>query len=197
MRGEMTKGFRDVTFVFLDRDGVLNRKPPAGKYVTCWAEFELLPGVEQALARINRSGRKAIVATNQRGVALGLYSLQELDGMHRRMGQILAAGGAQLDAIYICPHDDGQCTCRKPMTGLFEQAFRDFPEAHAANSVMVGDSLRDVEAGRRMGMRTILVDDGAGAPTAGDLELARSLAHLSVPSLADFVDRYLCPQHLL
>jgi D-glycero-D-manno-heptose 1,7-bisphosphate phosphatase len=197
MGGAMTKGFGDVTFVFLDRDGVLNRKPPPGKYVTCWAEFELLPGVEQALSRINRSDRKAIVVTNQRGVALGLYSCEELDDMHRRMRQTLAEGGARLDAIYVCPHDEGECTCRKPLTGLFEQAFRDFPEARAANSVMVGDSLRDIEAGRRMGMRTVLIDDGAGAPTAEELQLARALANLAVPSLEDFVDRHLCPQHPL
>lgn len=193
----MTKGFRDVTFVFLDRDGVLNRKPPTGKYVTCWAEFELLPGVEEALRRINRSGRKAIVVTNQRGVALGLYSLEQLADMHERLRLGLVAHGAQLDAIYVCPHDDGQCDCRKPMTGLFEQAFRDFAEARPANSVMVGDSLRDIEAGRRIGMRTVLIDDGVGAPTAEDLQLARALADLAVPSLENFVDHYLCAQHLL
>ena len=197
MRSGMTKGFRDVTFVFLDRDGVLNRKPPTGKYVTCWAEFELLPGVEEALRRINRSGRKAIVVTNQRGVALGLYSLEQLADMHERLRLGLVAHGAQLDAIYVCPHDDGQCDCRKPMTGLFEQAFRDFAEARPANSVMVGDSLRDIEAGRRIGMRTVLIDDGVGAPTAEDLQLARALADLAVPSLENFVDHYLCAQHLL
>ena len=196
MRSGMTKGFRDVTFVFLDRDGVLNRKPPTGKYVTCWAEFELLPGVEEALRRINRSGRKAIVVTNQRGVALGLYSLEQLADMHERLRLGLVAHGAQLDAIYVCPHDDGQCDCRKPMTGLFEQAFRDFAEARPANSVMVGDSLRDIEAGRRIGMRTVLIDDGVGAPTAEDLQLARALADLAVPSLENFVDHYLCAQHL-
>ena len=197
MRSGMTKGFRDVTFVFLDRDGVLNRKPPTGKYVTCWAEFELLPGVEEALRRINRSGRKAIVVTNQRGVALGLYSLEQLADMHERLRLGLLAHGAQLDAIYVCPHDDGQCDCRKPMTGLFEQAFRDFAEARPANSVMLGDSLRDIEAGRRIGMRTVLIDDGVGAPTAEDLQLARALADLAVPSLENFVDHYLCAQHLL
>jgi D-glycero-D-manno-heptose 1,7-bisphosphate phosphatase len=176
---------------------VLNRKPPAGKYVTRWAEFELLPGVQQALARINRSGRKAIVVTNQRGVALGLYSQEHLVDIHERMRQSLAAHGAQLDAIYVCPHDEGQCSCRKPMTGLFEQAFRDFPAASAGNSVMIGDSLRDIEAGRRAGMRTVLVDDRVGAPTRDELRRALSLTELTVGSLEDFVDRYLCPQHLL
>lgn len=195
MRSEITKGLRDVTFVFLDRDGVLNRKPPEGKYVTCWEEFELLPGAAEALAGINRAGRKVIVVTNQRGVALGRYSLEQLADMHARMRQVLATHGAKVDAIYVCPHDNGQCHCRKPMTGLFEQAFRDFPEASAPNSIMVGDSLRDIEAGHRMGMRTVLIDDSAGASTAEQAQLAQSLADLSVRSLADFVDRYLIREY--
>jgi len=195
MRGGEANDFTNVTFVFLDRDGVINRKPAAGRYVTCWEEFELLPGVADAIAKLNQSGRKAIVVTNQRGVALGLYSSQELAEIHERLQDELAARGAHLDAIYVCPHDEGQCDCRKPLTGLFEQAFRDFPAAHAGNSVVVGDSLRDIEAGRRLGMRTILVDDGAASPSP-DFELARALAQLSVASLADFVHRYLSSEHL-
>jgi len=189
-------GLANITFVFLDRDGVINRKPPAGQYVTCWQEFELLPGVEEAIATLNRSGRKAIVLTNQRGVALGLYSLEELAGMHERLAEKLAAHGAHLDAIYACPHDAGQCNCRKPLTGLFEQAFRDFPAAQAGNSVMVGDSLRDIEAGRRLGMRTVLVDDAGAAPASDEVQLARSLAQLTVASLAEFVHRHICPERL-
>ena len=195
MRSGGANEFTNIEFVFLDRDGVINRKPTAGTYVTCWEEFELLPGAEDAVAKLNRSGRKAIVVTNQRGVALGLYSWQDLAEIHERLQDKLAARGAHLDAIYVCPHDNGQCSCRKPLTGLFEQAFRDFPTAHAGNSVVVGDSLRDIEAGQRLGMRTVLVDDGSASPSP-DLQLARSLAQVSVASLADFVDRYLCPGHL-
>ncbi len=185
--------FANIRFVFLDRDGVLNRKPAAGKFVTCWEEFALLPGVADAIASLNWSGRRTIVVTNQRGVALGLYSLEELAAMHARLQEQLAAAGAHLDAIYVCPHDAGQCNCRKPLIGLFEQAFRDFPAAHAGNSVMIGDSLRDVEAGQRVGMKTVLVDDPAC--TSAKLERARSLADLRVASLADFVHRNLCPEH--
>jgi len=178
----------NIEFVFLDRDGVLNRKPPPGQFVTRWEDFELLPGVEDAIATLNRSGRKAIVVTNQRGVALGLYSLEELAEMHERLQKLLSARGSCLDGIYVCPHDVGQCSCRKPQTGLFEQAFRDFPDACAANSVMIGDSLRDIEAGRNLEMRTVLVDDGGE-----DLEGARSLADLCVSSLPEFVQRLSAP----
>lgn len=185
--------FANIEFVFLDRDGVLNRKPAAGKFVTCWEELELLPGVAEALAALNRSGRKAILVTNQRGVALGLYSLEDLDAMHERLQSQLGAGSARLDAIYVCPHDVGECNCRKPMTGLFEQAFGDFPAARAGNSVMVGDSLRDIEAGSRMGMRTVLVDDANSS--SEDFRRARVLANLQVASLADFVHGHLSPEY--
>ena len=184
---------KNIEFVFLDRDGVLNRKPAAGKFVTCWQEFELLPGAAEAVATLNRSACKAIVVTNQRGVALGLYSLSELADMHERLQRELAAHGGRLDAIYVCPHDEGQCACRKPLTGLFEQAFRDFPAATAHNSVMVGDSLRDIEAGFRVGMATVLVDEATGS--SEELQRARTLATLRVASLAEFVHRYLGPEH--
>lgn len=180
--------FANIRFVFLDRDGVLNRHLPGG-YITSWEEFEILPGVEQAISRLNRSGRKVIVATNQRGIALGLYSAAGLDAMHERLRAHLAAHGAHLDAIYYCPHDHGECYCRKPQTGMFEQAFQDFPDAMAGNSVMVGDSLADIEAASRLGMRSILI---SGPATPGsDAARAAALAMASAASLLDFVERYL------
>jgi D-glycero-D-manno-heptose 1,7-bisphosphate phosphatase len=122
-----------------------------------------------------------------------LYSLDELAAMHERLQAQLAVSAAQIDAIYVCPHNTGQCDCRKPLTGLFEQAFRDFPAARANNSVMVGDSLRDIEAGRRMGMRTVLVEDASSSSEV--LKRARVLANLRVASLADFVHGYLSPEY--
>ena len=196
MHGGETHDFTNVTFVFLDRDGVINRKPAAGRYVTRWEEFQLLPGVEDAIAALNRSRRKVIVVTNQRGVALGLYSLDGLAAMHDRLQQRLASHGAHLDAIYVCPHNEGECGCRKPGIGLFEQAFRDFPAARVENSVMIGDSLRDIEAGRNAGLRTVLIDEGCGAPSEAHRR-ARELAELTVTSLAEFVSRYLAAEHLL
>jgi D-glycero-D-manno-heptose 1,7-bisphosphate phosphatase len=179
----------NIEHVFLDRDGVLNSKPAPGQYVTRWEEFHLLPCVEDAIAKLNRSGRKVIVVTNQRGVALGLYSLENLAHMHRQLREQLAAHGAHLDAIYVCPHNDDECDCRKPLTGLFEQAFLNFPSANATNSVMLGDSLRDIQAGRSLGMRTVLVGDSA--LVADDMDRARNLADMSAVSFPDFVERLL------
>jgi D-glycero-D-manno-heptose 1,7-bisphosphate phosphatase len=181
----------DIEYVFLDRDGVLNRQPPDGRFVTCAEELELLPGVEDAVAALNRSGRKVIVVTNQRGIALGLYSHHDLARMHAKLRERLAARGAHLDGIYVCPHDEGQCNCRKPLTGLFEQAFLDFPAARPENSLMAGDSLSDIEAGLRLGMRTVFIADDVETGSA-EADRARTLAQLSVVSLPELVRVYLC-----
>ena len=194
MNEHTTIELENISHVFLDRDGVINRKPPHGGFVTRWEEFELLPGVDGAIAKLNHSGRRVIVLTNQRGVALGLYSLQDLERMHDQLRKLLAQRGARLDEIYVCPHEDGQCNCRKPLTGLFEQAFRDFPEARAENSMVVGDSARDIEAGRRMGMRTVFLTGHDGA-VSGENERACKLADICVASLAEFVDRFLSGEY--
>jgi D-glycero-D-manno-heptose 1,7-bisphosphate phosphatase len=179
----------NIEYVFLDRDGVLNQKPSRGKYITRMEELALLPGVEDAIAALNRSGRKVVVLTNQRGIALGLYTQAELDRIHAHLQAQLAVRGGHLDAIYVCPHDAGQCDCRKPLTGLFEQAFRDFPEATPQRSIMVGDSLRDIEAGLRVGMVTAMILSDDGEPTAED-DRAAALAQVSARSLSELVDRY-------
>ena len=190
MSNNQAADFSNIEYVFLDRDGVLNRNPCDGRFVTCWKEFQGLPGVEEAIAVLNRSRRKVIVVTNQRAVALGLLSPEELDQLHDRLRERLAAKGAHLDAIYVCPHDVGECNCRKPLTGLFEQAFIDFPGSQPSNSVMIGDSLRDIEAGTRLGKRTVLITGFLDAGTP-DAHRAARLAQARVLSLLDFVQRYL------
>ena len=126
---ERTADFSAIKFVFLDRDGVINRNAPDGHYVTSWEDFQILPGVEHAIASLNQTSRKVIVITNQRGIALGRLSEKDLLSIHEKLQLHLASFGAHIDAIYFCPHDIGECTCRKPGTGLFERAFRDYPEA--------------------------------------------------------------------
>jgi D-glycero-D-manno-heptose 1,7-bisphosphate phosphatase len=190
MSKDLVTDFRNVEYVFLDRDGVVNRNLSDGRFVTRWEEFHILPGVEEAIAALNRSRRKVIVVTNQRGVALGLLSRDDLDRLHNRLRQQLAVKGGHLDAVYVCPHDNGECDCRKPQTGLFEQAFRDFPDAHAANSVMIGDSPRDIEAGMRLGMPTVLIA-GAHDSVTSDGQPSAAMAQGSATSLLDFVQRYL------
>jgi D-glycero-D-manno-heptose 1,7-bisphosphate phosphatase len=164
MAEELSTKFYTISFVFLDRDGVINRKPSDANYVTSWRDCEILPGVERAIALLNQSFRKVIVVTNQRGIALGLLSEADMVSIHQKLQSHLAAFGAHIDAIYFCPHDHGQCRCRKPGTGMFELAFRDFPGASPDNSVMIGDSGSDILAGTAIGMRTILIAEDPNCP---------------------------------
>jgi D-glycero-D-manno-heptose 1,7-bisphosphate phosphatase len=163
-----------LRYVFLDRDGVLNRKLPEGTYVTDWSQFQWLPGAVEAIARMNHAGMTVILVSNQRGIALGLFTDAELEIIHKKMQAHLAQHGAHLDAIYYCPHDVGQCQCRKPEIGLFEQARKDFSQANAQNSVVVGDSLSDMQAGQRLGMKTIFIQGETGRQKAGAATAADS-----------------------
>jgi D-glycero-D-manno-heptose 1,7-bisphosphate phosphatase len=179
-----------VRYVFLDRDGVLNRKLPEGAYVSDWAQFQWLPGAIEAIARMNRAGLTVIVVSNQRGIALGRLSVEQLELMHGQLRSDLARQGARLDAIYYCPHDHGECNCRKPNIGLFEQAAKDFPEVDANNSVVIGDSLSDIQAGRRLGMKTIFIEGEPDRQKAG-AQAAASLADEVAASLLQAVEKHL------
>ena len=155
--------------VFLDRDGVINRRPLVEPYVTTPEELQLLPRVPQAIRLLNEAGHRAIVVTNQRGISLGLYDERDLESIHRRMRGELARGSAYVDAVYHCPHDADSCTCRKPGIGMFLQAQQDFPELKFTRSIVIGDSVSDLQAATRLSCRTVLI----GAPgDAADRELA-------------------------
>lgn len=177
---------QNLRYIFLDRDGVINRKAPEGRYIGRWEEFHLLPGTEDAIAAMNRQGIRVIVISNQRGVALGHYTSTDVEALHHRLQQHLAAYGARIDAFYFCPHDRGECNCRKPKPGLFEQAFLNFPEASVSNSLMVGDSLCDIEAARNLGMRSIFIQ-GDPATRKPEAERAAELAESVADSLAGAV----------
>jgi D-glycero-D-manno-heptose 1,7-bisphosphate phosphatase len=159
--------FKGIRFVFLDRDGVINRKASDGDYIKSPDELVLLPGAARAVHLLNASLRKAIVVTNQRGIALGRLTETDLLSIHGRLQTTLQQVGAHLDAIYYCPHDLESCDCRKPGTGMFKLAFRDFPEARPENSVMIGDSESDILAGRHMGMRTLRINNDQMATDSG------------------------------
>lgn len=140
---------------FLDRDGVINRKAATeDEYITCWEEMHILPGVIEAIALLNRASFRVIVVSNQRCVAKGFLTVGELDSLHQRMCSELAALGALIDGVYYCPHEEQPpCSCRKPEPGML---FAAAGEHHVdlSSSWMIGDSEKDVEAGRRAGCRT-------------------------------------------
>jgi D-glycero-D-manno-heptose 1,7-bisphosphate phosphatase len=148
--------------VFLDRDGTLNAKAPEGDYVKGPGELRMLPGAAAAVAELNRAGLRTVLATNQRGVARGLMSADDVEQVHAALARELAASGAHLDAIYVCPHAAGECDCRKPGIGLFVQARDADPGIDFSRSVMVGDAATDMEAGRAAGMLTVALGPHAG-----------------------------------
>lgn len=144
---------------FLDRDGVINQKAPDGEYVTCWEDFHLLPGAIEGIAQLNRAGFCVIIVTNQRCVAKGLLTEEELEILHRRMTDELARGGATIDALYHCPHELGSaCGCRKPEPGMLLKAARS-RNLDLAASWMIGDSDSDIQAGKKAGCRTAWLSD--------------------------------------
>lgn len=181
---------RIVSTVFLDRDGVINRKMPEGQYVTSPGEFHLLPHVAASIARLNQAGKRVIVVSNQRGIAKGLYSAADVEAIHAHLQSLLQARGAHVDGFYFCPHDKSQCNCRKPLPGLFEQAVADFPDVLAATSAMVGDSLSDIEFGRNLGMMTVFVEGDPDRRKPGG-ETAAAMADMRVANLAEAVQALL------
>lgn len=170
--------------VFLDRDGVINRHLP-NDYVKSVAEFELLPDVPQAIARLTRRFGRLFVATNQQGVGKGLYTLDDLDLIHAHMLRLIAAQGGRIDRIYVAPQLASENSpWRKPGIGMALQAKRDFPEIDLMKSIMVGDSLGDMQFGRSAGMHTVWI----GNPV--DVALDDDLFDAAFPSLAEFADSF-------
>jgi D-glycero-D-manno-heptose 1,7-bisphosphate phosphatase len=172
-----------VRWVFLDRDGTINVKPEQGEYIESPQALELLPGAAEGVKMLNSAGIWTGVVTNQRGVALGRMSTEDLDAVHLRLEYLLGLRGAFVDAIYACPHGIDECECRKPRPGLLLRARADHPSLDFAQSAIVGDSSSDMQVGRALGVRTILISAGTDdhARSCADhvtLDLVRAAALL-------------------
>ena len=188
--------------LFVDRDGVLIED--AG-FISSPQQVQLLPGVAEALARVNRCGVPVIVITNQSGIARGLLSEKELQAIHARLDELLAISGARVDCYYYCPHypvlGEGEyrqrCGCRKPQPGMLLQAAREFA-LDLSHSFFIGDRLSDLQAGAAAGCQTILVRTGLGQRwpeplPASSLRLALIAENLS--QAVDFCLPYLLHRH--
>lgn len=155
--------------VFLDRDGTMNEEV---NYLHRPEDLVLIPGCARAIRLLNEAGYQVIVVTNQAGVARGYYSEEEVMLLHAYMNELLQKEGAHVDAFYYCPHhpEHGigayktKCHCRKPETGMLEQAAKDLPGGiDKAHSFLIGDKISDTEAGLRFGVTSVLVGTGYGA----------------------------------
>lgn len=149
--------------VILDRDGVINFD--SKEYIKSPAEWQPIPGSLEAIARLNQAGWKVLVATNQSGVARGLYDMHTLNAIHHKFQRLLTRFGGHVDAIFICPHGpDDNCHCRKPKPGLFLTAIQRF-EINPQHTYAIGDSLRDLQAGAAAHCHPWLVRTGNGSKT--------------------------------
>ena len=152
--------------VFFDRDGIVNESPGPG-YVRRWADFRLIPEFVEVLGRVASKGYLAVIVTNQRGVSRGTMTLGEVEDIHACLRRLLKEShGLELTDVMCCPHEEGQCDCRKPRPGMLLQAAKKHL-IDLGRSWMVGDSETDIEAGRRAGCRTIRVG-GDTASTSAD-----------------------------
>ncbi len=152
---------RHLKLVILDRDGTINQD--RDDFVKSPEEWEPLPGALEAIARLNHAGWHVVIASNQSGLGRGLFDVAALNAMHDKMHKLLAAAGGRVDAIFYCPHSpEDQCGCRKPLPGLFEQIGQRLGVS-LKGVPTVGDSRRDLEAGRSMGCTTHLVLTGKSA----------------------------------
>lgn len=184
-----------MKLVILDRDGTINED--RDDFVKSAAEWIALPGALEAIAQLNHAGWHTVVATNQSGLARGLFDMSALNGMHAHMNRELARVGGRIDAVFFCPHGPGEaCRCRKPLPGLLETIAERYG-VELADAHMVGDTLRDLQAGAAAGCHTHLVLTGKSAglaPAAVDALLAQVPGTRAYPSLAAFADALLADE---
>jgi histidinol-phosphate phosphatase family protein len=154
--------------VFVDRDGTIN---PDLRYLAEASRVEVFLGVAQGIRLLRSHGYRVLCTTNQSGIERGYYQHADVAAIHARVNEILAKGGARIDAFYYCPHaPESGCACRKPGTGMLEKAADDW-NVDLAGSAIVGDRSLDVEAGEALGLLTVVVPP-PGHERRVELELA-------------------------
>ena len=167
--------------LFLDRDGVINRQI-IGDYVRCWQQFEWLPGAAPALRKLRAWAPHLVVVTNQQGIGKGLMSADDVAEIHQNLQSHIADGGSEIDSFKVCPHlESSGCRCRKPQPGLVLDWLRQHPEVNPSLSIVVGDSLVDIQLAEMVATAT----GGCASVQIGGARL-KSTADASFDSLWDF-----------
>ena len=156
--GKRVEKQHEQRVVFLDRDGVINRRKRT--LVKSWSEFKFLPGVKDSIKKLVENGYRIIVVTNQDVVGWGFISESKLNDIHGKMSKELESSGGMITDIFYCPHNPvRKCPCRKPKPGMLKDAAKKY-EILPGSSWMVGDMLTDVQAGKAFGSRTFLIKPG-------------------------------------
>lgn len=169
--------------LFLDRDGVINRRIPAD-YIKSPEQFEFLPGVKEALAMTSSLFQKILVVTNQQGIGRGVMTSSDLNKIHEKMINEIAMAGGRIDKVYFSPdlNNTGSFT-RKPAVGLGLKARKEFPEIRFKKSIMVGDTFSDMLFGRRLDMTNVLISSDAM-----EIRVCSELPDFVYPDLISFVN---------
>lgn len=176
-----------MKLIILDRDGVINED--RADYVKHPDEWVPIPGSLEAIARLHQAGWKIVVASNQSGLARGYFDAATLNAMHQKCRQLLNPLGGMIDAFFVCPHGpDDDCSCRKPLPGLFEAISRRF-DRPLTSVPAVGDSLRDLQASAAAGCEPWLVMTGNGQKYRDSSELPAGTRQAA--NLAAVVDELL------
>lgn len=172
-----------MKLIILDRDGVINQD--SDQFIKSPEEWKPIPGSLEAIARLNQWGWRVVVASNQSGIGRGLFGMDMLNAINEKMVKSLAQVGGRLDAVFFCPHAaDSTCDCRKPKPGMLNQIAERF-NASLTGVPVVGDSLRDLQAGVAVGCSPYLVLTGKGQKTRQDPALPPGT--LIYPDLATVV----------
>ena len=152
-----------MKLIVLDRDGTINQD--SDQYIKSPLEWKPIPGSLEAIARLTHAGWRVVVATNQSGIARGLFDMSTLNAIHAEMHRAVALAGGRIDAVFFCPHAaDSNCECRKPRPGLLLEIGERL-NMDMAGVPLAGDSLRDLEAAAAVGARPMLVLTGKGRKT--------------------------------
>lgn len=176
-----------MKLIILDRDGVINQDSP--EYIKSPEEWHPIPGSLQAIARLHQAGWRVAIASNQSGLARGLFDISALTAIHLKLRKELALLSGAVDSIFICPHGPKEgCLCRKPLPGLFHDIARRY-DVDLKDVPTVGDSLRDIQAGATAGCRPWLVQTGNGPKTLKQGNLPPNTQ--VVQHLAEAVDKIL------
>lgn len=158
-----------MKLIILDRDGVINQDSDA--FIKSPDEWHPIPGSIEAITQLTQANWRVVIASNQSGIARGLFTTDTLNSIHQKMRQTVADAGGRIDAIFVCPHgpDDG-CLCRKPLPGLFHDIAHRY-DTRLAGVPAVGDSLRDLQAATEAGCSAWLVTTGNGQKTRASDQL--------------------------
>lgn len=177
-----------MKIIILDRDGVINQD--SDNFIKTVDEFIPLPGSVEAIAKLKHAGYKVYIATNQSGIFRGYYDITTLNAMHDKLSNLLKEHDAQIDGIEFCPHGpDDNCDCRKPKAGMYLNIAKQVGLSDYSNILVVGDSLRDLQAAQAINAKPYLVRTGKGERT---IQKGEGLKDIPVYNdLADFVNQLL------